>query len=94
MAQTKHQVQRISFTYGVLPPRDLFTYRFERVCPEGKYDIRNCRRVGSATFTEPELWQEVETAASEFTRAEDDAAGDKAGEWASCVLETLGIEWI
>lgn len=101
MAQT-------SMTYGQLPSREAFDAAFDRECPGGAYRITNCKRVGNATFTASELWSELNDAVNESnaetcegewaddSRSYDEIQADEeaAGDWASCVLGTLGFEWI
>ena len=75
-----------SMTYGQLPSRDAFTSAFDIACPCGTFAIGNCHRVGTADFSELELWDELTIAAKVST--------DESLDWCACVLSVLGIEWI
>lgn len=77
-----------SMTYGKLPTQGEFDAAFDAEV-HGKYRIRNDARMGNVDLTASELWAEVYKATREWEEG-DDAAGD----WASCVLSTLGFEWI
>lgn len=72
------------------------------------FKFNNDSRVGTCVLTADQLWKELQEALTqwergdspqdkpvtdyinelEFTRAEN------AGHWCSCVLETLGFEWV
>lgn len=78
-----------SMTYGKLPSQAEFDAAFDDKVDGCKYRIRNDKRVGDWDATQGELWAEVYKATREWEEG-DDAAGD----WASCVLYTLGFEWI
>jgi hypothetical protein len=100
---------RMHLTYGVLPTREQFEDAFEGdLGSDGVYQIRNCKRVGNSNFTCAELWAELNDAVNESQAgtcegewADDNrsyeqiqADEDAAGDWASAVLQTLGIEWV
>lgn len=100
---------RMRLTYGVLPTREQFDDAFEGdLGPDGVYRVRNCKRVGNRDFTCATLWAEVNDATNELSAetcegewADDNRSADEiqldaeqAGDWASAVLQTLGIEWV
>jgi hypothetical protein len=78
----------VSMTYGVMPPREDFDAAFDREVPN-RFRFGNDPRVGNCELTADELWSELESA-----KGEHDDGDDEAGDWASCVLYTLGFEWI
>lgn len=86
--------KRMSLTYGDLPEFEVFEEcwagdigPFDVTCP---YRITNCPRVGNQEyFTPGELYDALECATRSFHNGSDDA-----GEWASAVLSTFGIEWV
>lgn len=78
-----------SMTYGVLPTCEAFFDAFDVHVKQTYFCFGNDPRVGNCELTSNELWIELKDAASDF-RAGDDEAGD----WCSCVLSTLGFEWV
>ena len=80
----------VRLTYGVLPSLEDFeaAFRRETVSTKGWYRISNCKRVGTGSFTCAELWNELDMATSE------NECTDESLDWASCILYTLGFEWI
>lgn len=87
---------RKSVTYGTLNRAD-YDYAWRVNMKEDTFTITNCKRVGTYTFTQEGLFRELHQAVAEWngansslTQEERDAAGD----WASCVLSVLGIEWV
>ena len=97
----------LSLTYGELPSYTDFRHRFERECPTGDYkitlsasDSAMAERVGldgsdGAGYLEDihdvvTLWRSFKVLAFEWDQMGDEGAGD----FASCILQTLGIEWI
>jgi len=82
-------------TYGVLPTYDEFVDAFAGDLGEGGvYQIRNCKRCGNVDLTCDELWEYLNGAVAEFHDAQCDDTQEWAGDWASAVLQTLGIEWV
>jgi hypothetical protein len=84
----------ISLTFGVMPTREQFAECFSREVPGGVYRIRNDKLMGDADFDEQELWDEI----NEHVSAPDwlNTLGDDTSieSLISCILYTLGIEWI
>jgi len=78
-----------SMPWGVLPTQAEFDAAFDEKVDGCRYKIRNCKRVVNWDATQGELWAEVCKAT-----LEDSEGDDAAGQWASCVLYTLGFEWI
>ena len=85
---------RLSLTYGVMPTEVEFEAAWAAVEAEGglragTFTFGRDPRVGNAALSCTEPWAELEAALADF-EAGDEAAGD----WCSCVLSCLGIEWI
>ena len=97
----------LTLTYGVLPSYTAFRGRFEASLPSGDYHITlsasdkaMAARVGldgtddggylEDTHDVVSLWRAFKVLAFEWDHHGDDGAGD----FASCILQTLGIEWI
>lgn len=83
---------RQSMTYGVLPNRDAFSEAFSEECLGGKFRIRNCPMIGNDDLTESQLWNRIESAVHAWSNDSEDS--EEWGDWASCVLDVLGFEWI
>lgn len=88
----------ITLTYGVLPTKEQFEEQYVKTLGSdcNIYKVRNCKTVGNQDYTITALWGTINLF---YNRAERDIRIDsiKANEysdWISCVLETLGIEWI
>ena len=80
----------VSMTYGELPNRALFDAAFDDVCADtGKFQVRNCKRVGNVSYTADQLWEQLTDCIEGFEDGDEEA-----GNWASCVLADLGFEWI
>lgn len=75
-----------SMTYGKLPDKSLFIAAFEKECPDGHYKVGNDKYFGDHCFSCEELWRQIVASVT----SEDIGLLD----WASCVLFTLGIEWV
>lgn len=75
-----------SLTYGTLPDKSVFCDAFERECPGGHYEVGNDARFGNHNFSCEELWRQIVASVT----SDDEGLLD----WASCVLFTLGIEWV
>lgn len=75
-----------SMTYGTLPKKSLFIAAFEKQCPEGYYEVGNDKIFGDHFFSCEELWREI----CRSVETHDEELLD----FASCVLFTLGIEWV
>lgn len=70
------------------------------------YKFRNDQRVGTCVLSSDELWDELQKALTQYEQGDDHkpdqdhenweelARADSAGTWVSCVLETLGFEWV
>ena len=90
-------------TYGVMPTREEFEWLWETTdangeLRDGKFHFGNCKRMGNRAFNEIELWNELQKAYKEAfedpsTEFEFEAA-ESTGDWISCVLGYLGLEWI
>ena len=78
-----------TLTYGRLPKRAHFEAAFDEACPNGFFKVGNDPLWGDRAFHVGELWRELVDCVDLFEDG-DDAAGD----WASCVLQTLGFEWV
>lgn len=91
----KHQGSHVAvtrLTWGVLPSREEFDMAFDLEQPDGIYSIRNARgesdgpAVADGDYSSDELWSFLEAAV---------AGGDeRAKNFASQVLQSLGFEWI
>jgi hypothetical protein len=98
----------ITLNYGEMPARADFRGAFEAECPDGRYAITlnssdrvNARRCGldgnddgelylEDTHSEGTLWRVVSALQYEW-----DLCGEEwAGDFASSILYTLGIEWV
>lgn len=86
-----------SMTYGTLPTREEFEAAFDRQCPNG-YEIQlsdsdsraaDGFRLGDGSWSEPDLWEACNEIVSAYK--EDDV---QAIDLVSCIMETLGFEWI
>jgi hypothetical protein len=83
--------KRMTLTYGELPPYEVFEQAWEGdLGPDRRFEVRNCKRFGNESFDCKEMWAELNQCVREW---ENDGP-DEAGDWASCVLETLGFEWV
>lgn len=80
---------KVSLTYGQMPSWEVFEKAFREEVPSGWYRFGNDERQGNSSLTVGQLWTELADAIFDW---ED--GNDHAGDWASCVLSTLGIEWI
>lgn len=93
-----------SMTYGILPSRVEFEAAFETQCADG-YAVRLNGRdadildwVGTVsdshgTWDVDEAWETLALLTNCFNEG-DPYASEYAGNLASCILETLGFEWI
>jgi hypothetical protein len=83
--------KRMTLTYGELPPLDIFEQCWEGdLGPDRPYVITNCDRVGNHTYdTADELYNDLENMRIDWL-----AGDESAGDWASAVLSTFGIEWV
>lgn len=85
---------RMSMTYGTLPPKEAFEQVFTEECPDGVYEIRNCRELdavydgGNVDFDCEGLWDFLESAVESFD------GNHEATDLASSILYTLGFEWV
>lgn len=87
----------VSMSWGTIPAFAAFRARFEHHCPNGNFDIRNCKRVGDASFDCEELFREICDAMREeeaLVTVEEWDREDSPGNWASAILGCLGFEWI
>lgn len=76
-------------TYGVLPDEATFSSSFEENVQSGTYNIQNDKSVGSGQFNESELYKLLQ----DLTKKYEDG-DEEAGDTASSILYTLGIEWV
>lgn len=88
-----------SMTYGQVPNFEDYSAQWDKLLAEGElagglYHISNCKRVGTTTFTKEGLYDELQKAVAEWEDPEDGEDYEAAGDWASCVLTTLGFEWV
>jgi hypothetical protein len=83
----------MTLTYGVMPSQTLFEAAFDHHIKGGYYSFRNDKRVGNSNYSSSGLYQELVDALSE---GEDmpDSNWEETQDWVSCVLSTLGFEWI
>ena len=85
---------RQSMSYGTLPEKAVFEQAFAEECPDGVYQIRNCRELdavydgGNVDFDCEKLWAFLESACE---AGEDNHDGYDV---ASSILYTLGFEWV
>jgi hypothetical protein len=75
----------ITLTYGQLPDREVFDTVFYSICGR-TFEFVNDKRVGTCELLIEELWSELNDAVYD--------GNDNASDWASCVLYSLGIEWV
>lgn len=83
------RVNWLHFTYGVLPSWEEFESQYMQVVGFKVYQVRNCPMVGNRDFTDLELYKYLQQLVSLWDNGDEDA-----GDWVSCVLQTLNIEWI
>lgn len=76
-------------TYGVLPDEATFSSAFEENVQSGTYSIQNDKSVGSGQFSEAQLYKLLQDLVKKFEDGDDEA-----GDTASSILYTLGIEWV
>ncbi len=94
----------LTLTRGEMPTREQFDAQWDANTPRRKDDgqegfaFGNDKRLGCCVLSRDELWAELQKAIAEYGRFLDGVAGDPdpeiTGNWISCVLETLHIEWI
>lgn len=70
--------------------RHVFERAFKHHVSGSVFNIQNDGRGRDGAYTPHTLYALVETEAKRFERNGDDEAGD----FASCVLYTLGFEWV
>lgn len=84
-----------SYTYGVLPPREIFFAQCEKEDGDELsvdnfgFGFTRDPRMGTCRLNKYELWDEVLKASAEY-----DNGDDEAGDWVSSVLYCLDIEWV
>ena len=79
-------------SYGILPT--LTEFKLLCLIPDDDghvvtrdgFKFGNCKRVGDCTLQAHELYKELQLATEEST--------EESLDWASCVLQVLGWEWI
>ncbi len=79
-------------TYGTMPSREEFDAAYDAMEEwhhRPGFRFGNDARLGDATLTASELWDELQKA-----KAELDEGDEAAGDWCSAVLECLDIEWV
>ena len=76
----------IKYTYGTIPSFQVFDSAFEKEVGWKAYEIRNCRFDVDGDYSSKELYSLVEKLSSSDKEEDLDLA--------SCILQTLGIEWI
>lgn len=79
-----------SLNYGTVPMRHEFEKAFKHHVSGSAFHIRNDKRGRNGAYTPHTLYALVETETKRFERNSDNEAGD----FASCVLYSLGFEWI
>lgn len=88
-----------SYNYGTVPPFSVFDKAFKKSVTGDRYDIRlsasdfkaaENTSIDSGRFTSQELYKGVKELVREWETGENETAGDLA----SSILYTLGIEWI
>lgn len=75
-----------SMTYGKLPTFKEFEKAFDEQVDGLTYRIRNDKMMGNVDLTVKELWHYLKLAVHD--------GSEKALDWASVILDTLGFEWI
>ncbi len=82
----------LSLSYGTMPAKSVFSAQYEKsFAEEGKspyssFRVGNDPFFGEHSFTCDELFDQCK----KFARSPKEAKQD----WVSCVLTTIGIEWI
>lgn len=95
----------ITMTYGTMPSRENFDFALIRENAESGYKFNNDSRVGTCVLTADQLWKELQEALFQYNQGDnwlstidydkdDFELAEVAGNWCSCVLETLGFEWV
>lgn len=85
--------------YGDMPTREQFDTAWDKTFQFAgeMFAFGNDKRVGTCKLTREQVWDELNEAHSEWkndgSQITNGYAGD-AGDWCSCVLGVLGIEWI
>jgi len=88
----------VALTYGKMPTKKQFEASFERLVPDGQYEIRlsladleaaESTIIGDGLYDADELYKGVRQLTKKWDRG-DEAAGDLA----SSILYTLEFEWI
>jgi hypothetical protein len=82
-------MRRMSLTYGVMPDYLSFMAAFYAECPDGIYEVRNCKLVGNSLYTCQELYEQCRNYSPE-----EPTSDEEENDWVSRVLERLGIEWV
>lgn len=89
---------RNAYTYGQLPPREVFEEYFDERVGDGQFHIRLSRSdaraaegtvIGDGYYDSETLWRGLRQLTAKFYDGDD-----AAGELASAILSTLGFEWI
>jgi len=83
-----------SMTHGDMPTREGFDQAWETNEIGSTYRIRNDRRVGSVDFSQDELWDELNRTLVRASKIDNRDEADTLMDFVSCVLWTLGFEWI
>jgi hypothetical protein len=89
-----------TMTYGTLPTREIFDSGWDEAAnredspgglSSGFFSFGNDSRMGTALLSRNELWDAIVLAHAEYEAGID---GDDVGDWLSCVLGCIGIEWV
>lgn len=92
---------RRSMTWGVLPEPDEFDAAWEAEIGDGDYRIREGAASGSlpegvcsGDYGRSQVWEMLEWLTADASLGGEYDPGGRKGDLASCVLQTLGFEWI
>lgn len=84
-----------TLTYGTLPDFQDFGFAFLSECPTGRFRIKHGSReeekpIKSGNYSLGQLWKELERLCS-LPMTFEEHGPDM---WASCILASLGFEWV
>lgn len=92
----------LTMTYGTMPTREQFDEGFDEAVvnassgdmANGLFSFGNDPRVGTCRLNQEQLWEELNQAYIDYRATSDEQEEEEAGNWISCVLSCLGIEWV
>lgn len=89
----------LTMDFGTMPTREQYDRAWEEAMSSDDavdgvhFHFGNDERVGNDELTQDELWAELQSALRDY-QGEDLETAERAGEWISCVLGCLGVEWV